>query len=85
MENDMDTIETMIDYIAQGEFQKANSMFGDAIGSRITDALDQEKIAVADQFFNGVEPDEDDDDQLELDLDDEELDIDDEDLEDDEY
>jgi hypothetical protein len=38
------------------------------LGNKVQDALDAEKVAVADQIFNGVEPEEMDlDDEVEVD------------------
>jgi len=45
-------------------------MFNELIGDKMNDALEQEKISVADQIFNGAEPEEE---QLELDLEDGEV------------
>jgi len=60
------------------DYNKANKIFGDMMGTKINDVLDQERIRLADQIYNGVEADdendddimgdEDGDDQLELDL-----------------
>ena len=68
-------IVQMIDLAASHQFNKATEIFNDLIGQKMTDRLEQEKIAMANQVFNGVEPEEveePDDDQLELELDDEE-------------
>ena len=59
----MEDIETLIDAIGQQDFVNANNMFNELIADRMTAALDQEKIAVAGQIFNGVE---DTDDELEM-------------------
>jgi len=74
----MSDIETMIDYAANQDFNAANNVFQELINQRMTDALDAEKVNVANQIFNGVEPEEaelededfEDAEQLELDLDD---------------
>ena len=68
----------MVDFIQNAEFNKASIMFNDILSDKISDALDQERIAVASNMFNQ------DDEQLELDLEDEQEgddDISDEDLE----
>lgn len=65
-------IEDLVQHALDQDFNKANQVFGDLMGVKINDVLDQEKIRLADQIYNGVEPEEDeDDDQLELDLEDE--------------
>ena len=54
------------------DFNKANEIFGDMMTVKMSDMLDQEKIKLAGQIYNGEDPDdeadEDDDSQLELDL-----------------
>jgi len=75
-------IMTMIDFTDKGEYTKATEIFNDQLMQRMDDALSQTKIAMADKMFNGVDPD--DEEQLEMDLDDEdeEVDIDDEEIDD---
>ena len=73
-------IMTMIDFNDKGEYTKATEIFNDQLMQRMDDALSQTKIAMADKMFNGVDPD--DEEQLEMDLDDEEVDIDDEEIDD---
>ena len=58
-------ISNMIDYITQSEFQKANDIFNDLLGQRVSDSLDQEKIAIA-QSMNSEEEPEEDDDEMEV-------------------
>ena len=65
----MSDIETMIGYAANQDFNAANDVFQELISQRMTDALDQAKIEVAGQIFNGEEE------QLELDLEDEEVEM----------
>ena len=76
MENEVETnpLQDMIQHAIDQNFNKANDVFNDMMTVKMTDLLDQEKIALADQLYNGVEPDEDD--QLELDLEDEEDELD---------
>ena len=70
------------------DYNNANKIFGDLMGAKINDALEQEKIRLADQIYNGVESDDENDedvmgdedgDQLELELDAESSDEDEED------
>lgn len=65
-------IVQMIDLAATHQFNKATEIFNDLIGQKMTARLDQEKIAMANQVFNGIEPEEDNEEQLELDIDDQE-------------
>lgn len=66
---EVNPIETFIDDIMSKNYSAAQTAFGDMIGQRMTDALDAEKVNLAQQVYNGAEPDEE---QLELDLDDDE-------------
>jgi len=67
------SVEDLINHITDENFSKAEITLNDLLADRMNDALEQEKIAVANQIYNGVDPE----DQLELDLD-EEDDLDDE-------
>ena len=61
-------IQNLIQNAIDQDFNKANNTFNDIMTIKISDLLDQEKIRIADQMYNGVE-DEEDDGQLDLDLD----------------
>lgn len=71
MENEVETnpIQDMIQHAISQDFNKANDVFGELMTVKMSDLLDQEKIKVAGQIYNGEEPEEE---QLEFDLDDEE-------------
>ena len=74
-ENETNPMADLVQHALDQDFNKANKVFGDVMGDRINDVLDQEKIKLADQLYNGVEPEEDEeveDEQLELDLADQE-------------
>lgn len=73
------SIEDLINTVVDQDFSKSGPMFAEIMQSKMNDALEQEKIAVAGQIFNGEEPEEE---QLELDLDDEDDDITDEEIDD---
>ena len=72
-------LHDLVQHALDQDYNKANKIFGDMMGTKINDVLDQEKIRLADQIYNGVEADDEDDDdivgdedgddQLELDLD----------------
>jgi len=69
-------IMTMIDFTAASEYTKATEIFNDMLMQRVDDALEQEKIGLANSTFNGVDSEEEE--QLELDLDyddDEDIDV----------
>ena len=70
----METIEDLINSVADQDFTKAGPTFAEIMQARVADALEQEKIAVADQIFNGAtEEDEEPDEDLD-DITDEEMD-----------
>ena len=75
---EVNPLSNMIDYITQSEFQKANDIFNDVLGQRVSDALDQEKVAVAQAMYSA----EEESDEYEMsDEDDEDLEVSDEELE----
>jgi len=65
-------ISDMIDHIHNSEFEKASAIWDDAIGQRVGDALDQEKIAVAQSIYT-IDNEDLDDDDVDLEVSDEEL------------
>ena len=68
-EVEVNPVEDLIDAIASQNFNQAKSHFEDVLGQKVNDALDQEKLVVADKIFN----DFDEEDQLELDFEEEEV------------
>ena len=66
-------IQDLIQNTIDQNYTNANGNFADIMTLKLNDVLDQEKIRLADQIYNGIEdgqgdePDEDE--QLELDLD----------------
>ena len=52
-------VADMIDLAYSQDYVKATTIFSDMMGVKISDALDQEKIAIADQLFNDQEETED--------------------------
>ena len=65
-----ETIEDLIAKTQEKDFVAANDIFAELMQGKIDDAMEQEKIRVAGQIYNGLEPE--DMEQLELDLEDEE-------------
>ena len=65
-------IMTMIDFTAASNYNKATEIFNDMLAHRVDDALEQKKIAMANKTFNGIDDEEEE--QLEFDLDDEDED-----------
>jgi hypothetical protein len=73
-----EAVKDMISQALDQDFNNANKTFGDVMTIKLTDLLDQEQVRLADNIYNGVEPDDEnqedimgdeDGDQLELDLD----------------
>ena len=60
--------QDLIQHALDQDFNKANATFGEIMTMKMADLMDQEKINVAGQIYNGEEPE--DEEQLELDLDD---------------
>ena len=52
------TLENMLDYAANADFNKANAIFNDMIAQKMDAAMDQERIAVAGKIFNDIEDEE---------------------------
>ena len=65
----MENIEQLIQQAADKDYATANTTFADIMNQKLSDALEQERIKVSGQIYNGLESEEDDE-QLELDLDD---------------
>lgn len=64
--------QDMIKHAIDQDFNKANATFGEIMSVKMADVLDQEKVKLAGQIYNGEDPDETDEEQLDLDLGDEE-------------
>jgi len=75
-ETETNPMAALVQHALDQDYNNANKVFGDIMGTRINDVLDQEKIKLSNQVYNGIEPEEgdetEDDEQLELDLADEE-------------
>ena len=56
------SVQDLIQAALNQDYNHANDVFGNLMGEKMSDALEQEKIAVANQIYNGVEPEEDIDD-----------------------
>ena len=67
-----DNVETensfadLVDAALAKDYNKANEIFGAAIAAKQNDILDQERIKVAGQIFNGVEDEEEVEDSEDL-------------------
>ena len=63
-------VQDLIKYSIDQDFTKASKTFGDIMTIKMIDILDQEKIRLSDQIYNGVENDPEEGEQLDLELDD---------------
>ena len=78
----MENIEQLIQQAADGDYAGGGQTFAEIMAAKMTDALDQERIKVSGQVYNGLEAE--DEEQLEFDLEDDDseedgVDVDDED------
>ena len=54
------TIEDLINTVTAQDFSKAGPTFAEIMQGKMADALEQEKISVADQVFNNAAPEDED-------------------------
>jgi hypothetical protein len=73
-----EAVKELISQALDQDYNNANKTFNDVMTIKMSDLLDQEKVRLADNIYNGVEADDENDDdimgdedgdQLELDLD----------------
>ncbi len=75
----MAEVTDFLDQVINQDFSSAAPTFNDIMGDLVNQSLEQEKVKIADQVFNGVDPEERaDNDQYEMDLEDPEIDDEDE-------
>jgi hypothetical protein len=43
------------------DFNKANQVFGDLMGQKLTDILDQKQVEIASQIYNDADPEDEED------------------------
>ena len=60
-EVEVDPIENLIQSTLDQNFTSATKSFNDIMSVKINDVLDQEKIRLSGQIYNGEEPDEEED------------------------
>jgi hypothetical protein len=68
------SIEDLINNVVDQDFAKAGPTCQELMQDRMNDALEQEKIAVAGQIFNGEEPEEE---EVEMEAETDDIDVDD--------
>ena len=71
-EVEVNPMQTFVDDILTKNFAGAQTTFNDMLGNKLSDALDAEKVALSQQVYNGEEPDDEEQMELDLDQDDEE-------------
>ena len=57
----------LVNALQGGNFNSAEELFNDILGDKVQQSLDAEKVAVADQIFNGIDP-------VEMEMEDDEVD-----------
>ena len=53
MPDNVDTIDDLVKYSLAQDYNKANEVFGTVITTKLADVLDQAKVKIAGQIFNG--------------------------------
>ena len=53
MPDNVDTIDDLVKYSLAQDYNKANEVFGTVITTKLADVLDQAKVKLAGQIFNG--------------------------------
>ena len=89
VENEVETnpINDLVQAAMNQDYTTANEIFNDMMSDKVSDALDQEKISIANQLYNGGQPEDDDYEVDDADIDqqdDTDLELDDEEWEEDE-
>ena len=64
----MSEIQDLIQNALDKDYNKANDVFGNSMTVKLNDLLDQERNKIASQIYDGVDPNEDDDEELDDDL-----------------
>lgn len=75
--NDVNTIDDLIKHSLAQDYNKANEVFGNVMTTKLTDLLDQQKVKIAGQIYNG-DPEDEEDPLSDEDFEQDEEDIDDE-------
>lgn len=72
-----EAVKDLISQALDQDYNQANKTFADVMTIKMTDLLDQEQVRLADEIYNGVESDENEDDIMgnEDDIDETESDI----------
>ena len=60
MPDNVNTIEDLVKHSLAQDYNKANEVFGNVMTTKLADVLDQTKVKLAGQIYNGDPEDEDD-------------------------
>ena len=60
MPDNVDTIDDLVKHSLAQDYNKANEVFGNVMTTKLADVLDQTKVKIAGQIYNGDPEDEDD-------------------------
>jgi len=63
-ENETNSIQDLIKASLDKDYNSANKIFGEVMTVKMSDLLDQEKVKMADQIYNGVEEEPEEDPEL---------------------
>ena len=63
-ENETNSIQDLIKASLEKDYNNANKIFGEVMTIKMSDLLDQEKVKMADQIYNGVEEEPEEDPEL---------------------
>ena len=63
-ENETNPIQDLIKASLDKDYNHANKVFGEVMTIKMSDILDQEKVKMADQVYNGVEAEPEEDPEL---------------------
>ena len=63
-ENETNPIQDLIKASLEKDYNNANKIFGEVMTIKMSDLLDQEKVKMADQVYNGVEEEPEEDPEL---------------------
>ena len=63
VENEENPLAGLVQAALDKDYNKANEIFGDAISVKLSDIMDQERVKIAGQMFNGDPEDEDPEDE----------------------
>ena len=64
MPDNVDTIEDLVKHSLDKDYNKANEIFNDVMTVKLTDVLDQAKVKLAGQIYNGDPEDEEIEDEI---------------------